>query len=495
MWKHTHRIAAFTLGVAIGGSAMGQIGGVGGHQSIDVLPWGQVDCERFYVNPDPLIGSDNNAGTIDQPFLTIGWGIYKASHERPAVVVLMPGIYSGNTNGEWFPVQMVADVSLQGFAATNTVLQSDGSTVIEFLATGPDYEDTYVDSLTVTGGSVGVHMISELTELGPTVSNCVVADNTFGIKMETIWDHDTGEYVRIFPKLINNTIAHNEYGIFDVGYLGPDAGKGVADPAIVNCAVVFNPVADLAGPDATDVSHTAFQTVDWSMLASGNSPPLTWSWTGSMTAANTFIDSANFDYRQCCGSLLVDEGTLDLSVPNGTAATPVSPCGMDILDYDEEGYGNPRIERMIDVGADEQGQLIVSGYMPMTTRFSATASGGAYATVTVHHLPDPDTGYAAVARTLFTQSYVGDLALIPRSVPGLRASGTSRPQDLGARGVLWLDRTAYAGMHVSNVDAYCDTTDFWPVLSAKEQFNYQELMTGPDGLSPFSNVQSFQYGP
>ncbi len=488
---HMHIVA-----LALACSALGQSTG-GGFNSDEVFPWSDIECSRFYVNPDPTIGNDSNSGAHNQPFLTVGQAVFVAAMQKPAVVVLMPGIYASGTNGEVFPIQMVDDVSLQGFAATNTVLKSGlWTSVLEFRSTGPDFEDTCVDSLTLTGGQAGVHLISQLRRMGPTISNCVMVHNTVGVKMESYWDHFAYQYPRLYPRLVNNTIVDNDCGILDIGHAGPDAGTGVASPAIINCAVLFNaPDDDLAGPDASDLSHTAMQTVDDSMIALGNQYPTTWSWTWEMTADNTFIDWNNADYRQRCGSLLVGQGTLDLSVPNGTTAAAVSPCGMDMLDYDGEGYGNPRLERGIDVGADEQGQLIVSGYMPWTTSFSGSFGGGSHSTITVHHLPDPDPGRPAVARTIVGAAQVGELPLWPSSVPGLRAAGTSPSRDLKLRGTMWIDHPSIAGMHTETVEVFCVGHVFDPLTTLPGQRNLQQIMIGLDGMSPLSNLQSFRYTP
>ncbi|MBT5656291.1 MAG: DUF1565 domain-containing protein [Phycisphaerae bacterium] len=484
-------ISAFVLG----GSAIGQVGGVGGFGHVDPEPWIEPSCETFYVSPDVLFGDDNNSGTVYKPFLTINHAIWVASQAKPSVVVLMPGIYSGGTNGEWYPIAMEDDVSLQGFGATNTVLKSDGwSDVLLFQANGLDYSTTYVDSLTLTDGESGVSMVSEFDEVGPTISNCVMADNYFGVRMDTIWDHATGDYIRFFPRLINNTIAHNVIGIFDMGHFGPDDGKGVAEPAIVNCTVLFNSGFDLAGVDASDVSHTAFRSVDSNMLATGNQFPLTWAWIASMTAGNTFIDSYRFDYRQRPESLLVDQGTLDLSVPNGNVADPVSECGMDIFDYDEEGYGNPRIERVIDVGADEQGQMIIAGYIPMTTSFGTDATGTIYDIGTIYHLPDPNPGSPLTTRTFFGRTTIQDRSTLPSTTPGVRANGTIAKYVMSI-GTLWIDRTTFAFVDTSNGTLFGGWSQFTVPIGTHQQWNAQEMTRGMDGYSPLSNLQSFRTTP
>ncbi|MDP7008735.1 MAG: hypothetical protein QGI78_04095 [Phycisphaerales bacterium] len=37
--------------------------------------------------------------------------------------------------------------------------------------------------------------------------------------------------------------------------------------------------------------------------------------------------------------------------------------GVNILDFDGEGYGNPRERMQIDLGADERDDLIIAGYI------------------------------------------------------------------------------------------------------------------------------------
>lgn len=488
-------LSACFSALVLGGSAVAQVGGVGGFDQIDPEPWGQPLCETYYVSPDGSLGDDNNTGTVYKPFLTINHALSVAAQNKPSVVVLMPGIYSNGTNGEWFPIMMEDEVSLQGFGATNTVLKSDPwSDVLLFQANGLDYSTTYVDSLTLTNGQSGVYMVSEFNEVGPTISNCVVVDNLYGVRMDTIWDHATGDYIRFFPRLINNTVAHNAIGIFDIGHLGPDDGKGVAEPAIVNCTVLFNEVFDLAGVDASDVSHTAFGPVDANMLGTGKQLPMTWAWVAFMTADNTFIDSQQFDYRQRPGSLLVDQGTTDLSVPNGNVADPLSECGMDIFDFDEEGYGNPRIERVIDVGADEQGQMIIAGYIPMTTSFGTDVSGTVYDTGTIYHLPDPNPGSPLTTRTFFGSTVVQDRSMLPATVPGVRANGTIA-EYLMSIGSLWIDRTTFAFVDTSTGTLFGGWSQFVVPIGSNQQWNAQEMTRGMDGSSPLSNLQSFRTTP
>ncbi len=492
----TQRIAACAAALVFGGSVSGQVIGGGGLHLADPVLWGQPDCETFYVSADINLGDNSNPGTITQPFLTINYAIWMASQVKPAVVVVLPGVYSSTTNGEWYPVLMEDDVSLQGFGATNTVLQSDGwSDVLSFQANGFDYTETYVDSLTLTNGHAGVSMVSEFSGVGPTISNCVIVENHFGVSMDTIWDHATGGYIRFFPRLINDTIAHNAIGIFDMGHLGPEDGKGVAEPAIVNCVVLFNSDYDLAGSDAFDVSHTVFKTVDYNMLASGNQPPLTWAWVQFMTPGNTFVNWTDFDYRQRPDALTVDKGTLSLSVPNGNGANPVSLCGMDILDYDEEGYGNPRVERTIDVGADEQGQLIVAGYIPMTTTFGTDVNGAVYQNATVYHLPDPNPGSPLATRTFFGEATIQDQRVSPLTTPGVRANGTI-PELVLSIGSLWIDRTTLTTIWNSAGTAFGGVTYSTIPIGSFHQWNGQEIAQGPSGAtSLLSNLQSFRITP
>ncbi|MDP6479400.1 MAG: DUF1565 domain-containing protein [Phycisphaerales bacterium] len=495
----TQRIAACVAVLVLGGSVSGQVIGHGGLHLENPMPWGQPDCDIFYVSADTNLGNDNNLGTINQPFLTINHAIWMAMQVKPAVVVVLPGIYSGSTNGEWFPIMMEDEVSLQGFGATNTVLKSDEwSDVIVFQDNGVDgleFDETYVDSLTLTNGYAGVAMVSEFNEVGPTISNCVIVDNHRGISMDTIWDHATGGYIRFFPRLINDTIVHNTIGIFDMGHLGPEDGKGVAEPAIVNCTVMFNLVYDLAGPDNSDVSHSAFQTVDYSMLASGNQLPMSWGWVSLMTPSNTFIDWASFDYRQRPGSLLVDVGTLDLSVGNGNEAEPLSPCGMDIFDFDEEGYGNPRIERTIDVGADEQGQVIIAGYIPLTTTFGTDVNGTVYQTATTYHLPDPNPGSPLATRAFFGGTAIQDERTAPLTTPGARANGTI-PELVLSIGSVWIDRTTLTTIMNTAGTVFGSGTQATIPIGFFYQWNGQEMTQGTSGaVSPLSNLQSFRTSP
>jgi hypothetical protein len=448
-------------------------------------------CNTIYVSPDTSIGDDSNPGTLKEPKLTIQEAIWTASIDTPAVVVLLPGTYSQSTNGEYFPIYMYEDVSVQGTSAMNTVLDGEnyGSDLIWFYGMYGVFNETYLDGVSLRRGSWAVNMESEFNPVGPTISNCVIADNDIGIRMVAIWEHDSQTYPHFFPRIMNNTIVENNIGIFDQakpGIGGPFDGKGVATPAIINNIIKFNHNLDLAGVDSTDIKNCVFGSQNAWMVVGGL--PFTWSWAGLMTLDNTFVDSFNGDYRLLPEALVEDMGTLDLQVGNGNTVEPESVCGMNILDFDGEGYGNERLVDAIDLGADERSDLIIAGYIPWTTKFGSY-NGQSYNTMHINVAPKTYIGDMLDVRLWFAQG-------APRwnklgVAPGARAKGSARMTLTTNFGKLWLQRNA----NITTIDVNVPANSWFnltvPTTGTPCHWNTQSLSKGASGTSGLSNLQSF----
>ncbi len=447
-------------------------------------------CNTIYVSPDPTIGNNLNPGTIKEPFLNIQDAIWEASLNLPAVVVLLPGTYSQSTNYEYFPIEMQEDVSIQGTSAMNTILDGEGygDDLLWFYGMYGNFHETYVDGITLRRGRNAVTMESEFDPVGPTISNCFITENSIGVRMYAIWDYDTQSYPHFFPRIVNNTIVENEIGVLDdtkvlpPPFNGPYDGKGVAQSAIINNIILFNSDVDLSGPDASDVKSCVFVTQNPNKIVGGI--PLTWSWANTLTLLNTFVNSLDGDYRLLPRTLVEDIGTLDLFVDNGNEVTQVSPCGMDILDFDGEGYGNERLRLELDLGADERDDMIIAGYKPWTTSFDQT-----YNTMHINIDPKLSVGNMLNARLWFGR---GDARWNKiRVAPGARAKGTARKATTLNFGNLWIQRNSQIISHAVQVHANSWFSLPVPSVSVPCHWNVQSLSSGSTQTTNLSNLQSF----
>ncbi len=463
----------------------------GGLNHTDITPL----CNTVYVSPDLAIGDNSNPGTMKEPLLNIQNAIWEASLNTPAVVVLLPGTYSPSTNGESFPISMDLDVSIQGTSAMNTILdgESYNSDLIVFHPwLGGSFDETYVDSITLRRGYSAIDMDSEFDSMGPIISNCVITDNVNGIRMYAIWHYGNQIYPHHYPKIVNNTIVENNIGILDdtkilpAPWGGPYDGKGVAEPALINNIILFNSLLDLQGTDSSDVKNCTFVTQNPNKVV--GSLPNTWAWSSSLTLLDTFINSYNGDYRLLPETLVEDMGTSELFVDNGTTVEPVSPCEMDIFDFDGEGYGNERLVDAVDLGADERSDLLIAGYIPWTTKFG-TYNGQPYDTMNINVAPKTSIGNMLNVRLWFAKG-------APRwnkldSTPGARAKGSARMTLTNNLGKLWLQRNAQISTHTVYVPAKSWFNLQVPITSTPCHWNTQCLAKGPTAFSGLSNLQSF----
>lgn len=461
-------------------------------------------CKRLYV--DPVNGNAAGPGTLVSPFLRIQDAIWFAT--PPAVVVALPGTYSSSTNGESFPIWMLEDISLQGNSAMNTILDGEGfsSEIIRFqpLAASDTFNDVLIDGVMITGGETGVYMGDEFHPLGPHFANCFIVNN--GIGMHIFALYDAGIYPAFYPRLINNTIAHNSIGILDEGNWvswDPDPDglvEGEAKPAIVNCLVYPNTITDLEGVDGTDIRQSIFCTVDQAGISrvNGGMPyPVPIQGSCLINPATLYVNAGTYDYRVMPKTLPVDAGTTALSVPNGNSGKWAFPCGQLLKDADAEGYGNPRLEReAIDVGGDEQAPLLVAGYVPKTTTFGTDpVSGVTYMQASIFLTPFPALTNPVSGLTLFGMPFqTGSLAWSPTMVPGTRPVGTSPATTIAPYGSLYVDLSLY----------YRRLTLGYPPVGTPlvlglgpapltTQINMQVLPFNQAGISRLTNLQSFTW--
>ena len=442
-------MAGLTTGMMTSASAQS----ITTNNTTTVGPVTPLDCDRIYV--DPVNGSNNGTGTFNNPLLRIQDAIWAAT--PPAVVVALPGVYSSSTNGESFPLWMREGISLQGNSAMDTILDGEGfsSEIIRFMPTSSSdtFNNVLIDGVMITGGGTGVYMGDEFHPIGPQFSNCFIVKNGVGVHIFALYD--SGIYPSFYPRFINNTISYNDIGILDEGNWvswdpDPDGRvEGEAAPAIVNCLIYPNGVTDLEGVDGTDILNSIFCTVDQagiSRVKLGLPNPVPVQGSCQIDPTTLFVNVASFDYRVMPQTLPVDAGSDALRVANGNSGKRTFPCGLDIMDADAEGYGNPRVERNgIDIGGDEQAPLLIAGYIPKTTTLGTDpATGAAYTQASIFLTPNPGIANPVLGLTLLGMPFqTGSLTWTPFNVPGTRAVGTSPVQVIPSFGNLYIDTSLY----------------------------------------------------
>lgn len=411
-------------------------------------------CTRYYVHPSD--GSDADPGTLAQPFRTLSHAMQVAV--TPSVIMLLPGRYGPSTNGEFWPVYPRDHVSVQGTSVLDTVLLGEGQNVFWFFAISPQaFGTVQYDGFSITGASTAIRIFDELYACRPTLSNLALFDNGIGIEMVAIDlgpdaspdDSDNNGYVEERPRIVNCTIVQNDIGILDWQY-GMWPSYGEAEPCVLNCIVLGNTLSDLEGVDDTDLDHTMFCTSDQAGISTIRpSKPAPVSLPGGCGSALTdiFINPATGDFRQRPFAVTIDRGRIDSPGTHigDPIATPIRlnfPCGQMLFDVDGEGYGNPRVEgSAIDLGADEHGMLIVSGFIPLTRSFGTDpVTAVIYDTVETWLTPEPaiPAPFSAIF-ILGVPSSTSWIGWSPPAVPGVRPQGTTAPTPYGTRGDLYID--------------------------------------------------------
>ena len=408
-------------------------------RAADPLP----TCIRYV---DAVNGSDGAAGTFDYPWKTINRAFFGPNAaSKGDCIVLLPGVYSASTNGETIPIRMRDEVSIQGTNALNTILDGEGSDVIQVFSVfgTDDFDDTLLDGVTITNGRRGVRMLTEVAPIKITIANCFIVKNEIGVQSTLICDLAEPEdgYHDHRYALINDTIADNQIGILDEGLPAEDCDfdgqiNGESSPCIANCIVYPNSCSDLQGVDGDDLVNTAFCTFDVAQFnCPASFPPTTSVIRGDRPLPSSIINvcgiprtslyvlPSRWDYRLRPPSIMVNQGTTTLVAANGTVGQKHFPCDLDVFDVDCEGYHNGRLVNGVpDVGADEQGQFLIVGYAAKTTNFDPT-----HATAFMFMTPNPSLSGNLSAETFLGGGPLGYTQFHPLNVPGARPKGTSAP--------------------------------------------------------------------
>lgn len=200
---------------------------------------------------------NNNYWWISMPWIYPASPYYRIN---AFVIHCMPGLYAqGNAidpktglraNGETFPIRIPENVGIQGTSALDTIFdaQYENTHIFGFYQgiSMEGHEFSFIDSVTIRGcrseedinfsDGAGILIWNEST-IHCTISNCFITDNIIGIAICNDGDTSMGQQR---PKIINNTIALNQVGIWSgnpnaywIGGPGQPA-VGLALPLCIN---------------------------------------------------------------------------------------------------------------------------------------------------------------------------------------------------------------------------------------------------------------------
>ncbi len=413
------------LSLVLGGVSTGQTTVVGGPfippgfsgilvPGCPIVPVVMPSCaepsggNRVFVDP---VNGDDLTWDLNNPFKTVQAAIYYLSGLSPdfaGVVHCLPGVYAFNTNGEDFPITMLPHISIQGTSALDTVFDASadpggdtvwdatsqsfvpGTAIISFQTVGVDcFDYTFVDSVSMVNGNEGVQILAE-EPINPQISNCYILDCDTGVHVTSIeftpFPGDPVEYHPCRPAILFDTIARNDIGILnDNIYTVTPMVAGYNEPAVVN-TILDNDIADLEGVDLCDTARLAFHgsLVD----TAGISPRI-----GPLPTPRIDLDTVNLPYVSNSLSYVTNDvrmhlngnpvkdqgisglGTTSLVAANGTIIWRSFFLGDSAWDRDGEGYGNSRREDgIVDIGADEMGQILTWGFAPLTRTLTGTTT-------------------------------------------------------------------------------------------------------------------------
>ena len=436
--------------------------------------------------------------------------------------MLLPGVYSSSTNFESFPVFLKDGVSIQGTSALNTIIDGEGNDALYVLPTSAeaDFIDTYFDGFTVKNALSAITIPDELLALKPTFSNICLLNNMTGVRMVAVDleglprpddDTDGDNFIEHRPKLVNMTFSNNGIGISDeiVILTSPAVDHGEADPAIANCLFLDNGI-DLDGTDRDDVvsddnnrSNVFCEVTDNRIKAGRQTPEFSSLPFDCDSAKDVFISPETCDYRlrpSAAGpalTFLVDRGITpfndSMKFHNGdTLIVPVGPCNEMVFDADMEGYGNIRIAGDgIDIGADEMGQLIVSGYAANTTSFST----GDVAQIWLSPRGVP-AGQTYLGRRVWNErTNLRYLRWAPNSIPGTRSRGTVAPTPRPPFGLVYISNSGLQAQNLLGFQLGVPQNLTITTASSPARVNNQFLTSTPTTPRSLTNLQTYTVDP
>ncbi|MEA3474947.1 MAG: choice-of-anchor Q domain-containing protein [Candidatus Cloacimonadota bacterium] len=197
--------------------------------TIDILH-GKIEPinQDLYVSPT---GNDSNIGlTPDDPLKTISWALVNIASDSTHhnTIYLTDGIYSPETTGERFPLNMRKYVSLIGESEENTIL--DGNELSSLITCIFDDSDLEIKNLTIQNGNSqcggGIYIA---VDSNPIFKNITIKDNYTDVSGGGIHC-----YSNCNPIFENVTVTNNS----------AEVGGGVkiveSNPIFINCIISYN---------------------------------------------------------------------------------------------------------------------------------------------------------------------------------------------------------------------------------------------------------------
>ena len=131
----------------------------------------------LYVSPK---GNDSNTGlSQEQPLKTIGFALklIQADEQHPHKIYLADGVYSPQTNGEFFPVSLKSHVSLLGTTESATILDANDKNTVVYCI---DINNLEIKNLTICNGNFnnGSGGGMWIENSNPHLENITVSENT-----------------------------------------------------------------------------------------------------------------------------------------------------------------------------------------------------------------------------------------------------------------------------------------------------------------------------
>ena len=180
-----------------------------------------VDAD-LYISPD---GSDDNDGlTAEFPLRTIHYAntVILADSLHPHMIHLLTGIYSPDTNGEIFPIELRNYISLTGQSQESVILDADSTaTVVSFIAS----DGSSLSGVTVTGGFSEFNPWDVNTDYfitgggiyisnsNPVITNVTITENSAQYGGGIFCEHNSNPVISDVS-VVNNSAIHSGGGIY-----------------------------------------------------------------------------------------------------------------------------------------------------------------------------------------------------------------------------------------------------------------------------------------
>ena len=204
-----------------------------GHLTFDILNNAQelINAD-LYVSPT---GDNTNSGlNANEPLLTIQYALSQiyADSLNECTIYLAPGVYSPQSNGEFFPIDLLDHISLCGTSEEVTILDANSTgSVIRFLQ---QENAGTISDLTIRNGSAssggGIHCVYS----NPFLENITIANNSVSNCGSGIYCYHSN------PILENVTISDN-IASSDTLYI---SGAGIycsdSNPILDSCTIINN---------------------------------------------------------------------------------------------------------------------------------------------------------------------------------------------------------------------------------------------------------------